>query len=83
MTQMSDALCFLCLSSTNTLPISLVIFNFFSKKAKFPTGGHRLSGRSSILGPELLRVKDLARKSNNFAIEDYKSGLKVLERIKE
>jgi hypothetical protein len=34
-----------------------------------------------IMGPELLRVKDLARRSNNFTEEDYKLALSVLDRI--
>jgi hypothetical protein len=36
-----------------------------------------------IMGPELLRVKDLARRSNNFTDEDYADALYVLNRIKE
>ncbi len=36
-----------------------------------------------IMGPELLRVKDLARRSNNFTAEDYADALNVLDRIKE
>ncbi len=34
-----------------------------------------------VMGPELLRVKDLARRSNSFGEADYLEGLKVLERI--
>jgi hypothetical protein len=34
-----------------------------------------------VLGPELLRVKDLARRSNCFTSSDYNDGLKVLQRI--
>jgi hypothetical protein len=34
-----------------------------------------------VMGPELLRVKDLARLSNSFTETDYKDGLKVLQRI--
>ena len=34
-----------------------------------------------VMGPELLRVKDLARLSNSFTESDYKDGLKVLQRI--
>ncbi len=36
-----------------------------------------------VMGPELLRVKDLARKSNSFGEMDYLEGLKVLQRIFE
>ena len=36
-----------------------------------------------VLGPELLRVKDLARRSNSFTSSDYEDGLKVLKRISE
>jgi hypothetical protein len=34
-----------------------------------------------VMGPELLRVKDLARRSNCFGESDYQDGLKVLKRI--
>jgi hypothetical protein len=34
-----------------------------------------------VMGPELLRVKDLARRSNSFGEADYFEGLKVLQRI--
>jgi hypothetical protein len=37
----------------------------------------------NIIGPELLRVKDLARRSNNFTTEDYDDAMKVLNRISE
>ena len=36
-----------------------------------------------VLGPELLRVKDLAKRSNRYTTEDYKDALKVLDRIVE
>jgi hypothetical protein len=36
-----------------------------------------------VMGPELLRVKDLARRSNSYVEEDYKDAVKVLERIYE
>jgi hypothetical protein len=36
-----------------------------------------------VMGPELLRVKDLARRSNNYTQADYQDGLKVLARISE
>jgi hypothetical protein len=36
-----------------------------------------------VMGTELLRVKDLARKSNDYTAEDYKMALKVLDRIYE
>jgi hypothetical protein len=36
-----------------------------------------------VLGPELLRVKDLARRSNSYTSSDYNDGLKVLKRIEE
>jgi hypothetical protein len=36
-----------------------------------------------VLGPELLRVKDLARRSNSYTSKDYHDGLKVLQRISE
>jgi hypothetical protein len=34
-----------------------------------------------VMGTELLRVKDLARRSNNYTSEDYREALKVLDRI--
>ena len=34
-----------------------------------------------VHGPELLRVKDLARKSNNFTNADYNQALQVLQRL--
>jgi hypothetical protein len=37
----------------------------------------------NIIGPELLRVKDLARRSNDFTATDYGDALKVLKRIYE
>ena len=36
-----------------------------------------------IHGPELLRVKDLARKSNNFTRDDYDAAMKSLNRLVE
>ncbi len=36
-----------------------------------------------VLGPELLRVKDLARRSNSYTSSDYNDGLKFLKRIEE
>jgi hypothetical protein len=34
-----------------------------------------------VMGTELLRVKDLARRSNNYTMDDYKDALRVLKRI--
>ncbi len=34
-----------------------------------------------VMGPELLRVKDLAKRSNSYTLEDYTDALKVLDRI--
>jgi hypothetical protein len=36
-----------------------------------------------VMGPELLRVKDLARRSNDYSEKDYQDALKVLGRIYE
>ncbi len=36
-----------------------------------------------VMGPELLRVKDLARRSNDYSEKDYHDALKVLGRIYE
>jgi hypothetical protein len=37
----------------------------------------------NIIGPELLRVKDLAKRSNDYSLEDYADALKVLTRISD
>ena len=37
----------------------------------------------NIIGPELLRVKDLAKRSNDYSSEDYAEALKVLTRISD
>jgi hypothetical protein len=37
----------------------------------------------NIIGPELLRVKDLAKRSNDFSSDDYAEALKVLNRISD
>ena len=34
-----------------------------------------------VIGPELLRVKDLAKRSNRYTLDDYADALKVLDRI--
>ena len=34
-----------------------------------------------VMGPELLRVKDLARRSNEYSEDDFRDAMKVLERI--
>jgi hypothetical protein len=34
-----------------------------------------------VMGPELLRVKDLAGRSNEYTESDYQDAMKVLERI--
>jgi hypothetical protein len=34
-----------------------------------------------VMGPELLRVKDLARLANTYTAEDFSSALKVLDRV--
>jgi hypothetical protein len=36
-----------------------------------------------VMGPELLRVKDLARRSNSYDENDYKDAMKVLGRVYE
>ena len=35
----------------------------------------------NVMGPELLRVKNLARKSNDYTEDDFRLALKVLDRI--
>ena len=34
-----------------------------------------------VMGPELLRVKDLAKRSHKYTMEDYKEAVKTLDRI--
>ena len=34
-----------------------------------------------VMGPELLRVKDLAKRSHRYTLEDYKEAVKTLDRI--
>jgi hypothetical protein len=34
-----------------------------------------------VMGPELLRVKDLAKRSNTYTMDDYQDALKVLDRL--
>jgi hypothetical protein len=34
-----------------------------------------------VIGPELLRVKDLAKRSNSYTLDDYHHALKVLDRV--
>ncbi len=34
-----------------------------------------------VMGPELLRVKDLARRSNEYTAADYKEAMRVLKRV--
>ncbi len=36
-----------------------------------------------VMGPELLRVKDLARRCNSYTPDDYKQALKVLYRVSD
>jgi hypothetical protein len=36
-----------------------------------------------VMGPELLRVKDLARRCNSYTPDDYKQALKVLRRVSD
>jgi hypothetical protein len=34
-----------------------------------------------VMGPELLRVKDLAKRSHRYTLEDYKEAVKTLDRV--
>jgi hypothetical protein len=36
-----------------------------------------------VMGPELLRVKDLARRCNSYTPDDYKQALKVMHRVSD
>jgi hypothetical protein len=72
------------LSMTSYIVMTYERFRVFDLSQGFPFRelvGCLLWITLSVMGPELLRVKDLARRSNSFGETDYQDGLKVLKRI--
>jgi hypothetical protein len=77
---------FLKLSMSSYIAMTVDRFQNFDLRQGFPFRelvGCLLWITLGVMGPELLRVKDLARKSNSFTDVDYQAGLKVLNRIFE
>ena len=72
------------LSMTNYIQSTMERFKEFDLSQGYPYRelvGCLLWVTLNVMGPELLRVKDLARKSNSFGEQDYNLALKVLHRI--
>jgi hypothetical protein len=72
------------LSMTSYIAMTQERFSSFDLSQGFPFRelvGCLLWITLCVMGPELLRVKDLARRSNSFTEIDYQDGLKVLLRI--
>ncbi len=72
------------LSMTSYIVMTYERFQSFDLSQGFPYRelvGCLLWVTLCVMGPELLRVKDLARRSNCFGESDYQDGLKVLQRI--
>jgi hypothetical protein len=75
---------FLKLSMESYIQTTVSRFNNFDLSQGFPFReivGCLLWISLNVMGPELLRVKDLARKSNSFDGNDYAMALKLLNRI--
>jgi hypothetical protein len=75
---------FLKLSMGSYIKTTVARFKDFDLSQGFPFRelvGCLLWITLNVMGPELLRVKDLARKSNSFDSDDYAMGLKLLHRI--
>jgi hypothetical protein len=75
---------FLKLSMSSYITTTVARFKDFDLSQGFPFRelvGCLLWITLNVMGPELLRVKDLARKSNSFDSDDYAMGLKLLHRI--
>jgi hypothetical protein len=75
---------FLKLSMESYIQTTVSRFNDFDLSQGFPYReivGCLLWISLNVMGPELLRVKDLARKSNSFDGSDYALALKLLHRI--
>ena len=72
------------LSMTSYIDTTVERFKNFDLRQGFPYRelvGCLLWITLNVMGPELLRVKDLARMSNSFGELDYNMALKVLKRI--
>jgi hypothetical protein len=75
---------FLKLSMGSYIKTTVARFQDFDLSQGFPFRelvGCLLWITLNVMGPELLRVKDLARKSNSFNGSDYTMALKLLHRI--
>jgi hypothetical protein len=75
---------YLKLSMSSYIEMTVDRFKNFDLRQGFPFReivGCLLWITLGVMGPELLRVKDLARKSNSFNEADYRDSLKVLDRI--
>jgi hypothetical protein len=75
---------YLKLSMESYIDTTVARFDSFDLSCGFPFRelvGCLLWITLSVLGPELLRVKDLARRSNTFQEKDYLDAMKVLKRI--
>jgi hypothetical protein len=72
------------LSMRNYIETTMERFKAFDLSQGFPYRelvGCLLWITLNVMGPELLRVKDLARLSNSFGEPEYKQALKVLQRV--
>jgi hypothetical protein len=72
------------LSMTNYIESTVARFKEFDLSQGFPYReliGCLLWITLNVMGPELLRTKDLARLSNSYTEVDYNAALKVLQRI--
>jgi hypothetical protein len=75
---------FLKLSMQNYIETTMERFKGFDLSQGYPYRelvGCLLWITLNVMGPELLRVKDLARLSNSFGEEEYAMALKVLRRV--
>jgi hypothetical protein len=72
------------LSMRNYIETTMERFKAFDLSQGFPYRelvGCLLWITLSVMGPELLRIKDLARLSNSFGESEYNQALKVLQRV--
>ncbi len=72
------------MSMTNYIETTVERFKGFDLSQGFPYReliGCLLWITLNVMGPELLRTKDLARLSNSYTEDDYNAALKVLQRI--
>ncbi len=72
------------LSMENYIVMTVERFKTFDTSRGYPYRelvGCLLRITLCVMGPELLRVKDLARRSNEYTEGDYREALKVLKRV--